>query len=196
MNLIPQPIAVDPHPRRWTKEEYYKLGELGVFRGQRVELIDGEITVLSPQNWPHASTTDRIFRILDHHLGQGFWVRMQLPVDFGLATEPEPDVSAVPGQPANYTNHPTAAVLIVEVSDTTLAYDRGRKASLCAAAGVTDYWIANLLDHQLEVYRDPVPDGTQDFGFRYATVTILQPGAMVSPLAAPQVQIAVADLLP
>jgi Uma2 family endonuclease len=196
MNLIPPPIVADPRPRRWTKEEYYRLGELGFFRGQRVELIDGEIMVLSPQNWPHASTTDRIFRILDQLLGQGNWVRMQLPLDRGQPMEPEPDVSVVPGPVTGYTAHPTTALLIVEVSDTTLAYDRGRKASLYAAGGIPDYWIANLQDGQLEVHRDPVADPTQDFGFRYAAVTVLQRGAIVSPLAAPQLQIPVADLLP
>jgi Uma2 family endonuclease len=195
MNLILPQVVVEPQPRRWTKEEYYKLGELGFFRGQRVELIDGEIMVLSPQNWLHYSTTDRVAEVLRRAWG-GVWVRMQGPSDLGQSTEPEPDVSIVAGTREDYDDHPTTALLVVEVSVTTLAYDRGRKASLYAASGVTDYWIANLVDNQLEVHRDPVSDAEQEFGHRYANVTILRGGDIVSPLAAPQVQIPVADFLP
>ncbi len=195
MNLIPRQLTTDPRPRSWTKEEYYKLGELGFFRGQRVELIDGEIMVLRPQNWPHVSTTDRVAEVL-RNSWTGVWVRMQVPIDLGQPTEPEPDVSVVIGERSDYTAHPAAALLIVEVSDTTLAYDRGTKASLYAAAGVGDSWIVNLQDGQIEVHRNPVPDPQEPFGFRYANVTALQRGAVVSPLAAAQVQIPVADLLP
>jgi Uma2 family endonuclease len=195
MNLIPTQVTVDPQPRRWTKEEYYRLGDLDFFRGQRVELIDGEIMVLSPQEWPHYSTTARIARELDS-AWHGVWVRTQAPSDLGQSTEPEPDVSVVAGSLDDYSAHPTTALLVVEVSVTTLAYDRGRKASLYAAGGIADYWIANLVNGQLEIHRDPVPDADQDFGHRYANVTILRGGDIVSPLAAPQVQIPVADLLP
>src|SRR5262245_35032287 len=188
MNLIPPRIAADPQPRRWTKEEYYKMGELGFFRGQKVELIDGEIMVLSPQTRPHASTTDRVAEVL-RNSWPGVWVRSQVALDLGQPTELEPDVSVVPGQRTDYTNHPTTALLIVEVSDSTLAYDRGPKASLYAARGVIDYWIANIPKGQLEVRRNPIADRALDFGFRYANVTVLRPEAVISPLAAPQVQL-------
>jgi Uma2 family endonuclease len=121
---------------------------------------------------------------------------MQLPLDLGLITEPEPDVSVVPGLFESYTAHPTSALLIVEVSDTTLDFDRGRKSSLFAAGNVSDYWIANLQDRQLEVHRDPVADPMAEFGFRYDSVTILRIGQSVSPLLAPHLLIPVADLLP
>jgi Uma2 family endonuclease len=84
----------------------------------------------------------------------------------------------------------------VEVSESTLAYDRGRKGSLYARAGITDYWIINLVDSQVEVYRDPVPDPTQHHGWRYDTRTDLMPPATVSPLALPSAVVAVEDLLP
>ncbi len=118
------------------------------------------------------------------------------PLDLTLSSEPIPDVFVVPGKPRDYTAHPTTALLIVEVSDSTLSHDRNRKGSLYAAALIQDYWIVNLVDRQLEVYRVPVPDAAGVFGFTCSQRTILAPGATVSPLALPQAQIAVTDLLP
>jgi Uma2 family endonuclease len=121
---------------------------------------------------------------------------MQLPIDFGPASEPEPDVSVVAGTRASYRDaHPRTPLLIIEVSDSTLAYDRTRKASLCAMRGVADYWIVNIPEGQLEVRRDPRPDAGQPFGYGYARLEVLGPDSAVSPLAAPHVTISVADLL-
>ncbi len=184
-----------PVPRRWTREEYYRMGEQGFFQDQRVELIEGEIMVLSPQSWPHASTVDRVAAALGRILGVGFWVRTQVPLNLGTSY-PEPDVSVVPGRREDYSDHPTTAELIVEVSDTTLDYDRTRKASLYARAGIAEYWIVNLVNNQLEVRRNPLPDPSQHYAHGYGSLTTLVPPAVVHPLAAPQVSLAVADLLP
>ncbi len=195
--IMPTPHAAEPTPRRWTRAEYYQMAELGMFHGQRVELIEGEIMVLSPQKAEHWTTTDRLSELLRNAFGSGFQVRMQGPIDFGPISEPEPDVAVVAGTRAQYaTKHPTTAVLIVEVSESSLDYDRTRKASLYARAGIADYWIVNLVDRQLEVRRDPRPDPSQPYGHGYASVTTLVPPAVVSPLAAPQVSLAVAELLP
>ena len=194
-----QPIAAtpmdEPTPRRWTREEYYQLGELGLFHGQRVELIDGEIMVLSPQNWPHTSTVARVSEVLRRVLRAGFWVRTQFPLNLSTS-DPEPDVSVVAGRREDYTDHPTTALLIVEVSESNLTYDRTRKASLYARAGIRDYWIVNLVDRQVEVYRDPAPDSSRPYGHGYTSATTLVPPAAVSPRAAPGVSLPVADLLP
>jgi Uma2 family endonuclease len=171
------------------------LEKLGLFRGKRTELIEGAIMVLSPQNWPHAATVDRVTEVLRHALPKGFWVRMQLPLNLSQTTEPEPDVSVVTGSRDDYRDHPTSAVLVVEVSDLTLAYDRGEKASLYARAGIADYWIVNLVDRRLEVRRTPVADATQAYGHGYSSLTELVTPATISPLAAPQVSLAVADLI-
>jgi len=182
--------------RRWSKAEYYRLGELGFFPGERVELIEGRIMVQSPQNAPHWSATERVRARLEQAFGAGFLVRMQGPIDLGQTTEPEPDIAVVTGSLANYTQaHPTTVVLIVEVSDTTLSYDRRRKGSLYARAGIADYWIVNLVDRRLEVYRAPVADANRPYGHRYSSRTDLTPPAAISPLALPQAVIAVADLL-
>jgi len=181
--------------RRWTREEYYRMGELGLFPGQRVELIEGEIMVLSPQNWPHTLTVARVGKLLDGALGTGFWVRMQFPLNLATS-DPEPDISVVAGRLEDYSDHPTTAMLIVEVSESTLAYDRTRKASLYARAGIADNWIVNLVNNQLEVHRDPRPDPAQYYGHGYASVTVLGRQDVVRPLAAPQVSLAVSALLP
>jgi Uma2 family endonuclease len=172
------------------------MAELGWFIGQRVELIDGEIMVLSPQGPSHAASTDRVRRMLERSLGEGVWVRMQLPIDFGSYSEPEPDVSVVTGSLEDYTSaHPTTALLIVEVSDSTLSYDRNRKASLYARADIADYWIVNVVDGQLEVRRNSMPNPRKPYGFDYAEVTILLTSDIVVPLCRPHVRIPVADLL-
>jgi Uma2 family endonuclease len=188
---------IEPSRRRWTREEYYRLGDLGWFQGQHTELIEGEIMVLSPQGPSHSYVTDHVAEDLRSSGWLDVWVRMQLPIDLGTFSEPEPDVSVVVGTSADYRDaHPTFALLIVEVSDSTLAYDRGRKASLYAMRGVGDFWIVNMPDGQLEVHRDPRPDAAQPFGYGYASQEILQSGSVVSPLAAPQIAISVADLIP
>ncbi len=185
---------VEPQLRRWTKDEYHRMADLGWFQGQRTELIEGEIVVLSPQKFPHSATTDRAAEMLRGVFGATAWVRMQLPLDLGPFSEPEPDLSVVSGGRADYTDHPTTALLIVEVSDTSLEYDRRKKASLYARIGIADYWILNLLDRQLEIYRHPVPDSSQPYGFRYSDVTILRSQELVTPIARPQTKIRVADL--
>lgn len=193
----PSPIPFDqPQPRRWTREEYYRLGEMGMFLNQRAELIEGKIMVLSPQKWLHASSVDRVAEVLRCALPAGFWVRMQLPLSLGQVSDPEPDISVVAGRREDYTDHPSKAVLLVEVSDSTLVFDRIQKASLYAHAGIADYWIVNLVDRRLEVRRTPATDSTQPYGYAYADLTTLLPPATVHPLAAPTVGVAVADLLP
>jgi Uma2 family endonuclease len=185
-----------PRTRRWTKAEYYRLGELGFFDGQRVELLEGRIVVLSPQNAPHTFYVDRVANVLRTAFGGAYWVRTQFPLDLGQTSEPEPDVSVELGTADQFrTAHPTSAVLIVEVSDSRVSYDRRRKGSLYARAGVEDYWVVNLVRRRLEVYRAPVPDATQHYGHRYSARTDLTPPATVSPLALPQTAVAVADLL-
>jgi Uma2 family endonuclease len=187
----------DPRPKVWTREEFYRLADLGWFRGQRAELIEGEIMVLSPQRPSHTYTTDHVAEILRNSGWPNVWVRMQLPIDLSPYSEPEPDVSVVVGCAGDYKlAHPSAALVIVEVSDSTLLYDQIRKASLYALRGVMDYWIVNLVDGQLEVRRNPQPDPAQDFGYGYASLTILHQSDVVTPLGAPTLTLAVADLLP
>jgi Uma2 family endonuclease len=188
---------VGPRRRLWTRHEFYRLVDLNFFRGQRVELIEGELVQMPAQKNVHLATICLVAEALRSAFGPGYWVRPQGSLDLSPLSVPDPDVAVVPGSPKGCsTDNPTTALLIVEVSDTTLRYDRGRKASLYARAGIADYWIVNLVHRQLEVRRNPVPDSRQRYGFRYSSRTILAPSDFVMPLAAPQAQIAVADLLP
>lgn len=185
--------------RRFTVEEYRRAGELGLFGPEeRLELVDGEvIRKLSPQKEPHAIGTSLVLQALQRVFGAGYHVRCQLPMSLGAEDEPEPDICVVVGNPRDYrASHPITAVLVAEVSDTSLAYDRHEKASLYARAGIADYWIVNLVDAVVEVHRDPAPMADQPFGHHYRSVTRHAPPAVIAPLAAPQAQVPVVDLLP
>lgn len=197
MKLKSPPLpAADPQPRRWSRQEYYALAELGWFQGQRVELIEGEIWEMSPQHEPHFQVILLAGDVLRDAFGPGHTIRPQGPLSLGAISDPEPDLAVVSGSARDYVGHPTTALLVVEVSESSLAFDRSHKASLYAFAGIQDYWIVNLVARQLEVYRDPIPDAQERHGFRYDDVTTLREGDTISPLAAPRAVVRVADLLP
>jgi Uma2 family endonuclease len=127
----------------------------------------------------------------------GWDVRGQLPVALDDDSEPEPDISVVPGSFRDYRHgHPPRAVLIVEVAESSLSLDRALKGSLYARARVPEYWIVNLVDRALEVHRDPVADAAARYGWRYTTVATLRVGETVTPLSAPHSPISVGELIP
>src|SRR5207237_2296545 len=110
---------------------------------------------------------------------------------------PEPAIAIVPGRRADYRHaHPARPVLIIEVAESSLGFDRVAKGSLYARAGIVDYWIVNLVDRVLEVYRDPGADVTAPYGWRYMSVERFTPPSAAAPLAAPAAPIPVAALLP
>ncbi len=191
-------LPAEPRPRMWTAEEFYLLLEQGFFLpNNHVELIEGEIIDMPAQKNLHAAALSVTQFALMAIFGKGYWVRVQASLDLSPLSVVDPDIAIIRGDPRTYTqNNPTSALLIVEVSDTTLSYNRNSKASLYARGGIADYWIVNLVHRQLEVYRNPVTDPSQVYGFGYASRTILDPGDVISPLAAPTAQVAVADLLP
>ena len=196
MTLMELQPPETPHPHRFTREEYYQMADVGLFEGQRVELIEGEIVDMAPQKNPHVLGVSRTSRALAKAFGDAFWVRSQAPLHLGAGSEPEPDLAVVPGPMESYKDHPTTALLIVEVADTTGRFDRGKKASLYARAGIKDYWIINIQDECVEVLRDPVKDTHAPLGWRYRLVVTVGPPATIAPLAKPEAIIAVADLLP
>src|SRR5262245_16832429 len=184
--------------KRWTRVEYDRLIEQGVFTtDDRIELLGGTLVAREPQGGPHAMAIRAAEEALRTAFAAGWDVRVQLPVALDDDSEPEPDVSVVPGSFRDYRHgHPPRAVLVVEVAESSLALDRRRKGSLYARAGLEDYWIVNLVDHVIEVHRDPVRDPEALHGWRYASITTLLVGDTIAPLAAPQALIAVADLIP
>jgi Uma2 family endonuclease len=197
MSLATTTRPKSPQRRRFTREEFYQMLKLGWFEDQPAEFLDGEIIDMPPQGPPHYYCIMKAVKLLELVFAIGYWVRSQAPLSLRVNGDPNPDVAVVRGNPQDFLNaHPDHALLAVEVSESSLAYDRGQKASLYAKAGIADYWMINLPDRQLEVYRDPTPDSAQHYGFDFHAVTILKPGDFVTPLAAPQARIAIADLLP
>ena len=183
--------------RRFTRVEYQQLIETIFQPDERLELIDGLLILREPQYTPHATAIQLVQRTLQRAFGDGWSVGSQLPIALDDMSEPEPDAAVVPGDPRDYRDaHPERPVLIVEVALSRLAFDRRQKASLYARAGIADYWVVNLVDRILEVYREPIAALAAPYGFRYRSVTRFRPTATVIPLAAPSAAILVADLLP
>ena len=184
--------------RRWTRAEYDRLIELGVFRpGEHLELLDGHLIVSEPQGTLHTTAVGLIQDALRLCFGTGWTVRCQMPIALDDESEPEPDLAVVSGTWNDYVAaHPARPALLVEVAESSLGADRGTKAALYARAGVADYWILNLVDRVLEVCRDPVTAAVQSSGWRYREITIVRPGAAVAPLARPDGRVEVAAILP
>ncbi|MYH30978.1 MAG: Uma2 family endonuclease [Acidobacteria bacterium] len=176
---------------RLSRIEYDRAVEAGAFEPDaKLELIDGDLNAMTPEGVGHTTGMDLVADCLRLVFGSGFHVRIQHPLAVDDYSEPEPDVAVVKGTIRDYGEaHPTEAVLVVEVSHESLRYDRTVKQRLYARCGIPEYWILALPDRRLEVYRGPAGDS-------YQSVTIHAAGDKVAPLARPDVQIVVDDLLP
>lgn len=183
--------------RQWTRLEYDRLIERGFFQaGDDVELIGGQLMVAEPQGSRHAVTVSLVADALRAAFGSGWYVMVQLPVALDDESEPAPDVAVVPGTAREYWDaHPSRPILVVEVADSTVGLEREHKVGLYARAGVAEYWIVNIGESNLEVYRRPAPSPAAPYGWSYAEVQRLGRGVIVAPVAVPTATIAVADLL-
>lgn len=168
---------VEEHPRRrFTAEEVLRMVETGILSDDEpVELLDGELHVMTPQDPWHATTTKRVERLLEEAAGPGYHTRAHSPIGGGKHDLPEPDVALVRGEVEDYRkSHPGAddILLVVEVARTSQSYDRA-KAERYARAGIQTYWLLDLPAHRLELYAGPTPEG------RYTEHRILEPDASV-----------------
>ena len=193
------PAAPLPPLRRLSIGEYEKLVELEVIPAdERVELLGGILYTMSPINAPHASCVSTLGVLLVMCVGRAAVVRTQAPITLDdQPSQPQPDVVVAAPQARNYyRRHPRAGEvqLVIEVSDSSLQYDRTVKAEAYAAAGIPDYLIMNLVDRRIEVYRDPItgPDGRA----LYRTRRIVMPGESVALLRFPQCVIEVDAVMP
>jgi Uma2 family endonuclease len=177
----------------WTREQYHALGTHGILAGRRVELIKGEIFEMSPKGWPHVVGCRKTAEVLEKVFAGIGWVARQEPLAT-VDSEPEPDVSVLPGRFEDYTDHPTTALLIVEVADTSLDYDTTTKAELYATAGIADYWVLDVINSRLFVFRDPVPVAAG--GTAYRTHLKFGPRDSIAPLGSPSNSVQVAEMLP
>ena len=188
--VAPIPVAQETGPRKLTIEEFERLPENFFPEGERAELIDGLIYTKMGQNDPHAFALRYSFRVLAGVFGIGFEITVQCPLKLGDGGKPEPDLLVLRGQTEDYEERrvdpPADVELLVEISDSSLAYDRGTKANLYARHGVPEYWIVNLPNRTVEVRRLPRADG-------YAEIRIYAEGESVSVNGG---EVSVADLLP
>jgi len=189
-------VAVPPAgtvPERFTVERFFALVDEGVLQpDDRVELLEGVIVAMAPSNAPHASATSRVADALRGAVGKRALVREEKCLILGLYSAPEPDVALVPGTHEAYDDaHPRTALLVVEVADSSLAQDRITKAAMYAGAGIVEYWIVNLRDDHVEVYRGPDAQARC-----YAEQRRAVRGETLELVAFPDVRIAVDELLP
>jgi Uma2 family endonuclease len=177
--------------RNFSRLEYDKMIDAGVLgEDEHVELVGGAIVEMSPEGPHHAGTIDLCAEVLRRAFGSGFTVRVQHPLVIDPDGEPEPDLAVVAGGPSQHLGaHPRSAALVVEVAESSLAYDRREKALLYARAGIPEYWIVNLVDRRVEVHREPARDG-------YRRSVSLAVGDELAPMSAPDGAIAIASILP
>lgn len=159
--------------RRFTVTDYYKMAEAGIMLpSDRVELIHGEILKMSPIRSPHAGMVNRLNELLMAVLLGKATITIQNPLRINTYSEPEPDIVVARYRADSYTeNHPTPedVLLVIEVADSSLHYDRQVKVPLYAQAGIPEYWIVNIPERQVEVFRNPLKG-------KYAEKETLAPG--------------------
>ena len=167
--------------------EYDQLVKLGAFADERIELLDGELVAMSPIGASHSGAVQKLTRLLVLALEGRAAVRCQSPFAALEFSEPEPDFTVVPLGDYDL-DHPSEAYLVIEVSESSLAKDRGRKLRLYASCAVPEYWVVNLPEHCIEVYTGPTPGA-------YAQVERHERGQSIRLVTFPDVVFAVSDIL-
>lgn len=179
--------------RLWTVDDYHRMIEAEILtNSDRVELLEGQIIQLSPQQPPHAATTQRASDYLRTLLAGKATIRVQLPITLPPNSEPEPDVAVVRIDNNEYQeSHPTPAdiFLVVEVADTTLYTDRAQKELAYAKAGIIDYLVLNVSKRQVYVFRDPEDN-------KYKQENLLNEDDTISLVAFPEIQVLITQLFP
>lgn len=184
------PQIEEPQVHLWTRDEMVRMEDAGLFEGKRVELLEGRIFEMPPMKTPHATALLAAEEQLRALLPPRCHLRNQMPLALGSFDEPFPDLAVVSGTFRDYSDqHPSSAHLVVEVADTSLSYDRSRKALAYASAGIPEYWIINLPDRVVELLRSPTGTG-------YTSKQSIPESGVITPLFAPGTLVAVKDLLP
>jgi Uma2 family endonuclease len=183
---------------RFTVDEYFRMSEAGIFDDSRVELIDGRVYRMNAQANAHRWAVSKTMWALRSRFTavDQFWVVVQGTVLLGQFGAPEPDLYVLNVPEGTPDDQLPVPFVIIEVSDSTYAHDAGLKLGTYAAAGVLDYWIINLQQRRVEVYRDPRPPTVHGGDWTYDTRTFHGPGDSVSLLAYPDVAVAVNEMLP
>lgn len=178
--------------RRFTVDEYHRMAEMGIFKPtERVELFRGVVRRMSPKNWAHVVAVTELYQRLVLVLADRAGLYQEAPLKLiQLDSEPEPDIVATSSPSIkDYGSENAKPLLVVEVSESSLRYDLNAKAPLYAEAGVPEYWVVNLVDQELVIFRSPV-DGV------YRDRSTYRSGDRVEPQAWPDVVIEVGELFP
>lgn len=179
--------------RRFTADEYHRMGELGILSPtERTELIDGEIIVMAAKGTAHAAAVLLTQDLFKERLGRQVFVKSQDPVRLGPRSEPEPDVVITVRDPLAFsTHHPQAeeVLLLIEVADSSLQYDLVTKALMYAAAKIVEYWVLDVIERELHVFRQPLGDQYQSHAILAETLT-------VTPLAFNDLTLQIWEMLP
>lgn len=174
------PVQPSPHRHAYSVEDYYRMAEAGILRpGDRVELIEGEIIDMVPIGTRHAAAVTRIGNVLMHAVGSRAIVRIQNPVRLDRYSEPQPDVAVVRPRDDYYAaGHPGPAdvLLIVEVADSTLRFDRDRKLPLYARHGIPEVWLVDIENAQFTIHVEPQAEGYAQARSMSSSVRIEVPG--------------------
>jgi len=185
-------MALPLSRHRFTADEYHKMAENGVLtEDDRVELIDGEIIDMAPIGDRHFGHVNGFTYVFSGVFRDRATLHVQNPIRLGLHKEPQPDIVLLRRREDHYRSTmptPEDVLLLVEVADSSLDYDRNTKVPLYAEAGIVEYWLVNLVDEQIIVYRNPGPGG-------YGMIQVCRRGDTIHPLAFPDVAIAVSDVL-
>ncbi|QGP92833.1 Putative restriction endonuclease [Neomoorella glycerini] len=185
--------AVEVARRRFTVEEFYQMARAGILgENDRVELIDGEIIEMVPIGTRHAACVRRMDRIFSTKIGNNALVDTQNPLRLDQNSEPQPDLMLLKPRDDYYASfhpRPEDVLLLVEVADTSVAYDREVKVNLYAKGGVNEVWLVNLQAQQVTAYRLPSPSG-------YREIKEYGRGDHISLLAFPGLNIPVQDIIP
>lgn len=181
-----------PNRRRFTAREYQRMGETGILHeDDRVELIEGEIIEMAPIGNRHFACVNRLTRLFVQRVGDSAVVHVQNPVRLSDLSEPQPDLSLLRPREDFYAGkHPAPedVLLLVEVADTSLAYDREVKLPLYARAGIREVWIVDLAGEKIERHTDPTTEG-------YRRIEQVRRGETLEPAALGGLALPVDDVL-
>ncbi|AFY80362.1 Uma2 family endonuclease [Oscillatoria acuminata] len=184
--------------KRFTIQEYHRLTELGFFQeGDRIELIQGEIIQMGTKEIVHSVCNTLLVRELFNLVGRQATLQNQDPLSLPPNSEPEPDIALVKNRADDYlSGHPTPedVILVIEIADSSLRYDREVKLPLYAKSGIADYWIFNLVNNTLECYSEPYQDNRESFGYRQRRIVL--PNEQVSLPGFSDVLLDLAEIFP
>jgi Uma2 family endonuclease len=193
----PSQIVIEsPHNLKyWTVQDYHRMSDLGILDpNQRTELIAGQIVLMTAKGTPHVLTLRLLATALENALGDrsAVFVSTQDPIRLDNFSEPEPDLAIVKGSILDYDQaHPGAEdiYLVIEIADSTLKQDCEVKDKLYARSNITEYWVVDINNRQVRIFRDPTPTV-------YGSQLILTETHSISPLAFPEIALSIDSILP